>query len=690
VPRSRSWAATSRRFSNTSTVASFASALGLSQKQLEELAATAKMSARVMGVDTAQAFEALATGVANGNVKMLRQAGIFIDVEKAQEAYARQIGTTSDRLSEAGERAAIFNAVMDQQHELSEKLGDITDTNVDKFEKFLTSIGSIASTMKSEMIPAFETLIDKLQPLLSSVEELLKRFGLMRGAAAIFAIATGNVEAVASVVDREKEFEIESARLEAERKLTPLTDDGSITFGEPVITSGGHTKLTEEDKKLQAAIRGLEEGFRRLALATPDLATTIATVARRAGDNMLDLANLDMGDGTMPDTTGGGLISEVMSGRSGVFTQDTDVLIDRIDDVQSLIRYEKEAAEVERQRAALIQQYSDAQTAAFEAEQRRIDQLLAFDTTQIAADVASGIFSGSAFSAGLGGLGAQAGQVASVALGDPTGMIGGALGAGAGSALGGLIDNLEPLVQGAQAISDAFAFLIEAMEPVFEPLEIGAAILENFFTTVVREHAGPWFRALGSILESFFRVAYALEPLVSLFYSMNPAVDVLVGGINLLALTIEGIVSIFGVAYDAVRNFSIGLIDFINDVTKDSIDMLVELEDELKDTKSWTDLMEQLDEQIRSDEDLGRAIEDNTKAVDSFSRQNFNLPAGYKGQEGAEFAAADHGRPNVIINIREVNARENLATELQRLADYAASGSIYPGLPRGAFDDERG
>jgi hypothetical protein len=173
-------------------IGNYARSMGLTQDQMESLGSMSRQTARIMGTDVATAFDTLSSGVAMANPKLLKQAGLMIDVNVAQQNFAHSIGTTSDRLNEAGKQAAIFNAVMDDQKRVANEVGTPLETATDKLEKFKTSASNLADALRDGLIPIFSYIAEKLQPIVDHVTQLVKDLGIANGLLAAFAEYTGN------------------------------------------------------------------------------------------------------------------------------------------------------------------------------------------------------------------------------------------------------------------------------------------------------------------------------------------------------------------------------------------------------------------------------------------------------------------------------------------------------------------
>jgi hypothetical protein len=108
---------------------------GLSPEQFKTVAAAADTLGDAVGVGTKEAMEALAVAAATGNERLAKQFGIVIDNKKAEEEFAKSIGTTADQLSELGKREAARLGILEKIEEQTAKLGTANATAGDALQR---------------------------------------------------------------------------------------------------------------------------------------------------------------------------------------------------------------------------------------------------------------------------------------------------------------------------------------------------------------------------------------------------------------------------------------------------------------------------------------------------------------------------------------------------------------------------
>lgn len=141
--------------------------MGASAEKLPQLMELARKSTAVMGGDLATNFTNLANAIAMGNQRMLKHAGIIVDVNKAQREFAASQGVALSALSESGKQQALLNAVLEKGRQ------DLK--NVDADLKVATNAWQEFKTAMSEIGESFALLYDKtMGPSVKGITLLIK------------------------------------------------------------------------------------------------------------------------------------------------------------------------------------------------------------------------------------------------------------------------------------------------------------------------------------------------------------------------------------------------------------------------------------------------------------------------------------------------------------------------------------
>lgn len=98
---------------------------------------------KAMGIDAKQGVESLITGIGRQSKLMLDNLGIVVSVEKANADYAASLGKTADQLTEAEQKTAFYNAVMQIVRGNLRNLGPDITTATDSFARFSVSVTNL-------------------------------------------------------------------------------------------------------------------------------------------------------------------------------------------------------------------------------------------------------------------------------------------------------------------------------------------------------------------------------------------------------------------------------------------------------------------------------------------------------------------------------------------------------------------
>lgn len=119
-----------------------AMALGLSTsaEDIADLMEVASARARVMGLETTQAFNNIVTGIGRMSPLILDNLGFVVDLERAYENYAESLGVSVDALSEAQKRQALQNDVIREGSDLVEAMDDVIGETADAWRTFDSNV----------------------------------------------------------------------------------------------------------------------------------------------------------------------------------------------------------------------------------------------------------------------------------------------------------------------------------------------------------------------------------------------------------------------------------------------------------------------------------------------------------------------------------------------------------------------
>jgi hypothetical protein len=176
-------------------IAAKAFAHGFSPAQIFELTRVAERFSDVWGGDVAESVDKLSQAIATGQTRMLKQVGIVMDTEAVIRSYAESLGVARDRLTEAGERQAIFEETMRQAEQTIARLGPATDSAADRMDRmkaqwediklsvgqFLLRVGSGLLALGDMIAVQWNFWLNIIFKGLREVDEALAIFGITSG-----------------------------------------------------------------------------------------------------------------------------------------------------------------------------------------------------------------------------------------------------------------------------------------------------------------------------------------------------------------------------------------------------------------------------------------------------------------------------------------------------------------------------
>lgn len=144
---------------------------GLKPDEITLVAEAARALGEQTGVSATEGMNALADSLLRGNDRALKSLGIIIDNTKAEADFAKSIGTTSDKLNEAGKVEALRIASLQALADQKEKFGKVTNDAADSLAQFNKFLGD-AKDKFTVAIANNKELNDALSNLAKSVQNI--------------------------------------------------------------------------------------------------------------------------------------------------------------------------------------------------------------------------------------------------------------------------------------------------------------------------------------------------------------------------------------------------------------------------------------------------------------------------------------------------------------------------------------
>jgi len=137
--------------------------LGLPIDKFGEMVNIARGASRATGESMEFMLQSITTGLGRQSKLILDNLGIVFNLEEAYDSYAKTIGTTADKLSDAEKQQAFINTAIERGTENLERMGGIQPTVTDKWAKLRAQFKDNSVELGSNLIPLFEIFIDTIQ-----------------------------------------------------------------------------------------------------------------------------------------------------------------------------------------------------------------------------------------------------------------------------------------------------------------------------------------------------------------------------------------------------------------------------------------------------------------------------------------------------------------------------------------------
>jgi hypothetical protein len=155
--------------------------LGAHASKLPQILELARQSAAIFGGEAVDKFELINQAIASGNTRALRQAGLFIDGDKAIKDYARSLGVSADMLTQAGKQQAVLNAVLEKGKTAFEGI-KVESSTTDSVKRLGVAFNDLKESLKVMFADfsgsAFKGWVDSITSSLGSLSDsITARFG---------------------------------------------------------------------------------------------------------------------------------------------------------------------------------------------------------------------------------------------------------------------------------------------------------------------------------------------------------------------------------------------------------------------------------------------------------------------------------------------------------------------------------
>ncbi|MGE0460895.1 MAG: hypothetical protein AB7Q16_05960 [Vicinamibacterales bacterium] len=126
--------------------------LGLNTDQMGDLAKTAVTLGRAMGQGATKSLDDLITALGRSSPMILDNLGLSVKVGEANEQYARALGTTADKLTDAQRKQAFMTAAMEAARLKVAQLGDVQLTLTERVQQATTWLSNMFDRVSAGVV----------------------------------------------------------------------------------------------------------------------------------------------------------------------------------------------------------------------------------------------------------------------------------------------------------------------------------------------------------------------------------------------------------------------------------------------------------------------------------------------------------------------------------------------------------
>lgn len=251
--------------------ANLAETMGISSKDFEKLAVSAKAAAAKTGQDMGYMFDSIITGTVRQSKLILDNLGILVNAEKAQETYARSLGKTAKELTDLEKKQAFTNEVIRQGEKMIGEIGKTGASLVNPFSQAHAAFKNLMLEIGTALQPAGEKIAQFATKVMDTFREMIP--WIKEGAKAFVAIQTGNFK---DLEEKESTPSVAAARLKLRAQasgkgldalFSTLNKTGAFNSKvvmDAVTIGGGEDEFTKGYKKwLEGKVKEKEEAIKK-------------------------------------------------------------------------------------------------------------------------------------------------------------------------------------------------------------------------------------------------------------------------------------------------------------------------------------------------------------------------------------------------------------------------------------------
>lgn len=141
-------------------------------RKLPKLLEIARAQAKATGQSVDFLFQSIVTGIKRGSPLLIDNIGLVLKVGEANEAYAESVGKTVEQLTAEEKQIAILNATLEAGQTVLDIYGQQQETNAEKLARAQATITNTLDGLAIAVQPAFGTVLDIVNRVLSGFQQL--------------------------------------------------------------------------------------------------------------------------------------------------------------------------------------------------------------------------------------------------------------------------------------------------------------------------------------------------------------------------------------------------------------------------------------------------------------------------------------------------------------------------------------
>lgn len=146
---------------------------GGTASQVAQLARASQDLAVRMGGSSSETLQQMITNIQQLDTEGLRYMGIILDVGKAQEKYAIQLGISTGAMTQAQKQQAVLNEVLDQSRAMTGLYEESLETVAKKIGSMSRYQETLAENIGNQLLPAYGKLVDNATEYLKELDKIV-------------------------------------------------------------------------------------------------------------------------------------------------------------------------------------------------------------------------------------------------------------------------------------------------------------------------------------------------------------------------------------------------------------------------------------------------------------------------------------------------------------------------------------